>query len=163
MAQKGGNTVARASSGDFSENTAEPRPGDYGFLMLACELLLKGLPQNMMQYKALGYRLGMSGRGKPYDPYYIKYVMEGKTPLYKQIQRAAEKLVSELRAEPPDSSGYKTVMIKVPNGVEIPNGAIVLKEARVCICGKFFIPTIWNQVNHTTACAKMRARLRRRK
>ncbi|KKL81763.1 hypothetical protein LCGC14_1991570 [marine sediment metagenome] len=157
---------AMPPSNDFSESTGDSRIAQYTdlpTLRQAAWMLLRTYPEKMSQFTALANRLGMTIRGKPYDGYYIKYVWVRKMPYSPALQKAAEKLISELAVDPPDTSGYRTVMVKVPNGVDIPNGAVILRDAIPCICGAFFIPTIWNQINHTTACAKMRAKLRRRK
>jgi hypothetical protein len=75
--------------------------------------------------------------------------------------RAAKKLIAEILAEPPPVD-YRHVTVSVPNENRVPEGTVVLAEARTCICGVSFIPTIWNQINHTPACAKLRARIKAR-
>jgi len=137
---------------------------DSGIITLetASRLLLGRLPASHEDYAALGRRIGMSGRGLKYSGSYIKYVMIGKHPYSKPVEEGTITLISELNAEPPDRE-YHSKTVQVPNGFDVPDGTIIQRSARTCVCGVSFIPTAWNQINHTKACAKMRARMKKRR
>ncbi len=102
----------------------------------------------------------MVGRGMKYSGSYIKYVMLGNHPYTKILHEGVITLISVLIAKPPDRN-YERVVVQVGNGFDVPEGTIIQRNARTCICGVSFIPTAWNQINHTKACAKMRARVRK--
>ena len=150
---------AGASSVALGENTVE---SGITTLETASRLLLGRLPVNHEDYAALGRRVGVSGRGLKYSGSYIKYVMIGKHPYSKPVEEGAIILISELNAEPPDRE-YHIKTVQIPNGFDVPDGTIIQRSARTCICGVSFIPTAWNQINHTKACAKMRAQMKKRK
>ena len=125
----------------------------------AAVLFLGRKPESDDDLETLGIRLGKTIKKAPYSPYYLRYVLEGEQPMTKPLYRASMNLISEVLAEPAPET-YEEVMVKIPNGNLVPEGTVVMAEARTCICGISFVPTIWNQINHTPACAKMRARLR---
>jgi hypothetical protein len=116
-------------------------------------------PVSAHDFDAIAARLAKAiKRRKPYDGYYIRSVMNGDNPMTYPLDKAADNLAAELVAEPPEVE-YQSVIVKVPNGVKVPPGTVVLRDAETCICGVSFIPTIWNQINHTRACAIRRSRV----
>jgi len=126
-------------------------------------MLLGRFPGSARDFKALGARLAKAiKRRKSYDGYYIWSIWHGKNPMTPPISKAINLLTAELRAKPPDED-YKKVEVMVPNGVHVPEGTVILRDATTCICGTSFIPTIWNQINHTRACVFMRMKMRSRK
>lgn len=141
----------------------EPISVDSGVATLetAARLLLGRSPESMEDYNSLGRRVGMCGRGMKYSGSYIKYVMLGNHPYTSELHKGVINLISELIATPPDRD-YERVIVQVPNGFTVPEGTIIQRSARTCVCGVSFIPTAWNQINHTKACAKMRARMKKR-
>lgn len=138
--------------------------GESGITTLgtASRLLLGRLPANREDYAALGRRIGMAGRGEKYSGSYIKYIMIGNHVFSKPVAEGAINLIGELKAEPPDRE-YHSRTVQVPNGFDVPEGTVIQRSARTCVCGVSFIPTAWNQINHTKACAKMRARMKKRR
>lgn len=130
-------------------------------LKTASRLLLRRLPASHEDYAALGRRIGMSGRGLAYSGSYIKYIMIGNHVYSKPVRDGTINLIGELKGEPPNRD-YQNKTVQVPNGFDVPEGTIIQRSARTCICGVSFIPTAWNQINHTKACAKMRARMKTR-
>ena len=148
-----------ASSVALGENTT-----DSGITILetASRLLLGRLPESHEDYAALGRRIGMSGRGLRYSGSYIRYMMVGKHPYSRPVEDGATNLIGELKAEPPDRD-YQNRVVRVPNGFDVPDATVIQRSARTCVCGVSFIPTAWNQINHTKACAKMRARTKKRR
>ena len=73
----------------------------------------------------------------------------------KPLDKAVDNLIQELNAEPPKIE-YRKIQVLVPNGLEIPAGTVVLRAAVTCVCGVSFIPTTWNQINHSPGCAYRR-------
>lgn len=129
----------------------------------AAYLLLGRFPESKRDYEALGSRLAKSiKRRKSYDAYYIRSIWRGQNPMTQPMSKAIDNLTAELMAEPPEAD-YRKVTVFVPNGVNVPEETVILRNAVTCICGTSFIPTIWNQINHTRACAFMRMKMRRRK
>lgn len=132
-------------------------------LVRAASILLGRFPESKHDFGVLGSRLAKAvKRRKNYDSYYIKSIWRGSHSASKPISRAIDNLISELAAKPPDKN-YRKVMVLVPNGVHVPKKTVILRDATTCICGVSFIPTIWNQINHTRACAFMRLKMRRKK
>lgn len=118
--------------------------------------LLGRYPESNKDFDALGSRLAKAiKRRKPYDGYYVRSVWNGDNPLTKPLGRAVDNLMAELVAEPLDEE-YRRVEVLVPRDVHLPDGTVILRDAVTCICGKSFVPTIWNQINHTRACSFMR-------
>jgi hypothetical protein len=125
-------------------------------LGVAAHMLLGRFPQTKRDFTAIGKRLAKAiKRRKPYDHSYIRAVMKGDNPMTKPLDIAVDNLIHELNAEPPKVN-YKKVEVLVPNGLEIPKGTVVLKDAVTCVCGVSFIPTTWNQINHSPGCAYRR-------
>jgi len=120
------------------------------------------MPESDNDYNAIGIRLAKAIKRKsPYTGYYIKGIIERDFAVSGPISKAIENLNAELDATPPTEE-YRPVTVLVPYSFKIPEGTVIQRDARVCVCGTTFIPTAWNQINHTRACAKMRAQLRRR-
>ena len=127
----------------------------YG-LGVASHMLLGRWPRSRRDYTALGKRLARAvRRKKPYDHSYIRAVLQGDNPMTKPLDKAVDNLIQELNAEPPKIE-YRKIQVLVPNGLEIPAGTVVLRAAVTCICGVSFIPTTWNQINHSPGCAYRR-------
>ena len=150
-------------SGDPStlidKQTGQPRlpilksMGDAGIALLG------RLPDTMRDFDALGARLAKANkRGKPYNGMYIRAVLKMDNPMTAPLRKAVDNLMAEIDAKPPHIK-YRKIKVLVENGLEIPDGTVILKDAVTCICGTSFIPTTWNQINHTRACANMRTRL----
>lgn len=119
-------------------------------------------PESDDDYKAIGIRLAKAIKRKsPYTGYYIKGIIERDFAISGPISKAIGNLNAELDATPA-AEKYRSVTVLVPDSFKIPEGTVVQRDARVCVCGATFIPTAWNQLNHTPACAKMRAKLRTR-
>lgn len=129
------------------------------YLLELARRLLHREPKNARDYAALGARLAKAAhrREGDYDGYYIRAVLEDKNPVTEPLIEAARNLSAELDRKP-RSLDYTEVKVRVPPGVNVPEGTIILRDAMTCICGESFIPTIWNQINHTRACAAKRAR-----
>jgi len=130
-------------------------------LETAARLLLGRLPDGEEDYAALGRRVGMAGRGMKYSGSYMKYVMLGKHKYTDMLHEGTTNLIHELIAKPPDQD-FQWVRVRVANGFHVPEGTLIQRDARTCICGVSFVPTAWNQINHTKACAKMRERMKKR-
>lgn len=147
-------TVARRRSGGPSIALDTPDPDSDAFsLIVAASMLLGRQPHSVRDFSAIGKRLAKAvRRRKPYDGGYIRAVIKGDNPMTNPLDIAADNMISELLEEPPQAE-YKKVEVLVPNGLEIPAGTVVLKSAVTCICGVSFIPTTWNQVNHSPGCA----------
>jgi hypothetical protein len=124
----------------------------------ASQLLLGRLPKSTSDFETLGARLGKAIKRKPYTAYYVKEIILGNHAVSGPVNKAIENLIAELLAEPPKPQ-YRKVTVRVPQGVFVPENTIILRDAVACICGESFIPTIWNQKNHTRACAVLRERL----
>lgn len=124
----------------------------------AAMLLLGRLPESDSDFDALGARLGKVVGRKHYSGYYIEQIMIGRHKFREPVQQATFALIGELLAEPPKPE-YRYVTVRVPEGIHVPENTIILTDANTCICGESFIPRIWNQVNHTRACAVLRRRL----
>lgn len=126
----------------------------------AAYTLLHRSPESEHDFDALGSRLAKAiKRKKSYDGYYIESVWKGRNPMTKPLAKAIENLIAELQAVPADQD-YHEVTVLVLNGVHVPDGTVIMRDAKTCICGVSFIPTIWNQINHTRACAFMRMKKR---
>lgn len=121
--------------------------------------LLGRYPESNKDFDALGTRLAKAiKRRKAYDGYYVRSVWNGDNPMTGPLGKAVDNLMAELLAEPPNEE-YRVVEVLVPRDVHLPDGTVILRDAVTCICGKSFVPTIWNQINHTRACAFMRLRM----
>lgn len=122
--------------------------------------LLGRYPESDKDFNALGSRLAKAiKRRKAYDGYYVRSVWNGNNPFTFPLRTAVDNLMAELLAEPPPDEEYRRVEVLVPRNVHLPDGTVILRNAVTCICGKSFVPTIWNQINHTRACAFMRLRM----
>lgn len=152
---------ATASSMSLDDNRADSGGITHSMLHRAANMLLGRNPQSMRDFEVLGSRLGKAIRRKPYTGYYIRYVMCGEQPITKPIARAVKKLIEELKVQPARNK-TKEVTVQVPYGVLVPDGSLIMASARTCICGITFVPRIWNQINHSRACAKMRAKTKKR-
>lgn len=135
----------------------------HAFTPIRLENVARGLlgrfPESNKDFDALGARLAKAiKRRKPYDGYYVRSVWNGNNPLTKPLRKAVDNLMAELLAEPLDEE-YRTVEVLVPYHVHLPDGTVILRDAVTCICGKSFVPTIWNQINHTRACSFMRLKM----
>lgn len=151
---------AKASSSNLDKFFGVSGSGGLVYLQKAVLLFLGRKPESTKDFKAIGARLAKaSKRPAPYDGYYIRAVMNKSNPMTPPLHKAAHNLVAELLAEPPDEN-YRKVTVMVPNGVHVPEGTVILRDAVTCICGVSYIPTIWNQINHTRACSFMRTKLR---
>lgn len=128
-------------------------------LETVAKLLLGRLPESRADWAVVGRRVGCAGRNEPYSATYMKYVARGNHHYTKEVKSGIRNLIAEILAEPPDVD-YQSVSVKVPKWFNVPEGTVIQRDARVCVCGATFIPTAWNQINHTKACAKMRARSR---
>lgn len=129
------------------------------YLLRLAEELLRRSPRTPGDFEVLASRLAKAIRREPYDGYYIRSVIEGRNPITAPLIEAARNLSAELDGKP-RAQDYTEVTVRVPPGVLVPEGTIILRDAVTCICGQSFIPTIWNQINHTRACGVMRARRR---
>jgi hypothetical protein len=151
-----------ASPSNLDEFFGVSGSGGLVLLQKAVLLFLGRKPESTKDFKAIGARLAKAAkRPTPYDGYYIRAIMNKINPMTPPLRKASENLIAEILAEPPDLE-YREVVVRVPNGIDIPEGTIILRDATTCICGSSFIPTIWNQINHTRACSFMRAKLRTR-
>lgn len=118
--------------------------------------LLGRYPESNKDFNALGARLAKAiKRRKAYDGYYVRSVWDGNNPFTVPLRKAVDYLTAELVAEPRDEE-YRRVEVLVPRDVHLPDGTVILRSAVTCICGTSFVPTIWNQINHTRACSFMR-------
>lgn len=149
------------ASASIGESNAESGPGSHVTLETAAKLLLGRLPENISDWSALGKRIGMAGRKEPYNAYYMRNMMNGHVPYTDEVRIGIKNLISEILAEPPDVD-YQNIIVKVANGFDVPEGTIIQRSARTCVCGVSFVPTAWNQINHTKACARMQARMKKR-
>lgn len=140
----------------LDEFIAQPRFVTEYRLEMAAYMLLGRFPESERDFDALGSRLAKAiKRRKSYDGYYIESIWKGKNPMTRPVRKAIDNLIAELTANPLDED-YKKVEVMIPNGVHVPEGTVIMRDAVTCICGTAFIPTIWNQINHTRACAFMR-------
>ena len=76
---------------------------------------------------------------------YIRNIWAGDMLPGKRLERAILRMAND---------GTIVKSVKVSSAHEIPDGTIILADARKCPCGAWFIPRTWNQKYHTVECKR---------
>lgn len=107
-------------------------------------------PWGVPQYRALGRRLAKYSGRKSYTPDYIRMMLEGKVRVSNIVARSAGLLTAHLGGDPTPAGTQ--VAVQVAPGYSVPQGTLLLRNARLCPCGIWFIPNSWNHTYHLPAC-----------
>lgn len=121
-------------------------------------LFLAGVPHfgeslAIEYYETAAAKIAAATGGKRYTAYYLRNIALRKQPPTEPIYDLCLQYV-RLREKLPSENGRPHVNLIAPKEVNIVDGSLVLAASRLCPCGVWFIPDVWNKKYHTPACKK---------
>jgi len=103
----------------------------------------------------------MKGRKEPVSRAYISNILAGR-PAGAELTKAIGELLFIASGEVSrEQIKSKVVQVLATEGIDIPPYTLISINARLCICGKYFIPKAWNSKDHSPECRRKRLKMER--
>lgn len=113
-------------------------------------------------FRSAATRMAAEAHGPEYTPYYLRNIARGRQPLTEIVGDLCRRFVELSGNGHQPHVAKKSESVRVAEDADVVEGSLVLSSSVLCVCGVWFIPTVWNQKYHTKACRRM-ARKRRAK